>query len=87
MKEIIYKFSKEQQRRTKKLLQWFFNYGMEEEARIQVSFLPYERTEETKGLRKGSRTRSLKTVDGKSDLNNASLKSFSLGHICLRNIQ
>jgi len=45
---------------------------MEEEARMQVSSLPYERTENRRGHRNGSRTRSLKTVDGKSDLNNAS---------------
>jgi putative transposase len=50
----------------------FLNSVMEEEARMQVSSLPYERTENRRGHRNGSRTRSLKTVDGKSDLNNAS---------------
>ncbi|MCL4356362.1 MAG: transposase, partial [Candidatus Thermoplasmatota archaeon] len=33
------------------------------EARIQVSSLPYERSEERKGYRNGSRSRKLKTTE------------------------
>ena len=49
---------------------------MEEEARIQVSSLPYERTEERKGHRNGSRTRKLKTVDGALELNKPQIREF-----------
>jgi transposase-like protein len=49
---------------------------MEEEARIQVSSLPYERSEERKGYRNGSRKRSLKTTDGKLELKKPQIREF-----------
>ena len=38
----------------KKLLEWFLNNVMEEEARVHLSSMPYERNEERKGYRNGS---------------------------------
>ena len=44
MKGIINSFLQESKDGKKKLLEWFLNNVMEEEARIQVSSLPYERS-------------------------------------------
>jgi transposase-like protein len=46
-------------------------------ARIQVSSLPYERSEERKGHRNGSRKSSLKTTDGNLDLKKPQTGEFS----------
>ena len=51
MKRIISSFLQDSKDGKKKLLEWFLNNVMEEEARIQVSSLPYERSEEGKGYR------------------------------------
>ena len=76
MKEIISSFLKDSKEGKKHLVEWFLNSVMEEEARIQVSSLPYERTEERKGHRNGSRTRTLKTVDGKLELKKPQIREF-----------
>jgi transposase-like protein len=76
MKEIISSFLKDSKDGKKKLMEWFLNYVMEEEARIQVSSLPYERSEERKGYRNGSRTRTLKTTDGKLELKKPQIREF-----------
>jgi transposase-like protein len=76
MKEIISSFLKDSKDGKKRLVEWFLNSVMEEEARIQVSSLPYERTEERKGHRNGSRTRKLKTVDGALELNKPQIREF-----------
>ena len=76
MKEIISSFLKDSKDGKKRLVEWFLNSVMEEEARIQVSSLPYERTEERKGHRNGSRTRTLKTVDGKLELKKPQIREF-----------
>ena len=57
-------------------MEWFLDTVMEEEARIQVSSLPYERTEERKGYRNGSRERTLKTTDGKLELKKPQIREF-----------
>ena len=49
---------------------------MEEEARIQVSSLPYERSEERKGYRNGSRSRKLKTTEGELELKKPQIREF-----------
>ncbi len=49
---------------------------MEEEARIQISSLPYDRTEKRKGYRNGTRTRTLKTTDGKLELKKPQIREF-----------
>jgi len=49
---------------------------MEEEARMQPSSEKYERTEERKGHRNGSRTRRLKTVDGELELKKPQIREF-----------
>ncbi|MHB1810963.1 MAG: IS256 family transposase [Thermoplasmataceae archaeon] len=76
MKEIISSFLKDSKEGKKHLVEWFLNSVMEEEARIQVSSLPYERTEERKGYRNGSRTRRLKTVDGELELKKPQIREF-----------
>jgi Transposase and inactivated derivatives len=76
MKELISTFLKDNKEGKKKFIEWFLNSVMEEEARIQVSSLPYERTEERKGHRNGSRTRTLKTVDGKLELKKPQIREF-----------
>ncbi len=43
MKGIINSFLQESKDGKKKLLEWFLNNVMEEEARIQLSSLPYEK--------------------------------------------
>ena len=76
MKEIINSFLQDSIDGKKKLMEWFLNTVMEEEARIQVSSLPYERTDERKGYRNGSRKRTLKTTDGKLELNKPQIREF-----------
>ena len=76
MKEIISSFLKDSKEGKKHLVEWFLNSVMEEETRIQVSSLPYERTEERKGYRNGSRSRRLKTVDGKLELKKPQIREF-----------
>ncbi len=76
MKEIISSFLKDSKEGKKHLVEWFLNSVMEEETRIQVSSLPYERTEERKGHRNGSRSRRLKTVDGKLELKKPQIREF-----------
>ena len=76
MKEIISSFLLDSKEGKKKLMEWFLNTVMEEEARIQVSSLPYERSEERKGYRNGSRKRSLKTTDGKLELKKPQIREF-----------
>ena len=60
MKEIISIFLKDSKEGKKQLIEWFLNDVMEEEARVQLPSMPYERTEERKGYRNGLRTRKLK---------------------------
>ena len=49
---------------------------MEEDARMQVSSLRYERSDERKGYRNGSRKRTLKTSDGKLELKKPQIREF-----------
>jgi transposase-like protein len=49
---------------------------MDEEARVELSSMPYERIEERKGRKNGSRTRRLKTVDGELELKNYQIMDF-----------
>ena len=76
MKEIISSFLKDSKDGKKRLVEWFLNSVMEEEARIQVSSMSYERTEERKGHRNGSRTRRLKTVDGELEMKKPQIREF-----------
>ena len=76
MKQIISSFLLDSKEGKKKLMEWFLNTVMEEEARIQVSSLPYERSEERRGYRNGSRKRSLKTTDGKLALKKPQIREF-----------
>ena len=76
VKEIISIFLKDSKEGKKELVEWFLNNVMEEEARIQLSSLPYERSEKRKGHRNGSRTRTLKTTDGTLQLNKPQVREF-----------
>jgi len=69
VKEIISSFLQDSKDGKKRLLEWFLNNVMEEEARIQTSSLSYERSEERKGYRTGSGTRTLKTTNVLERLN------------------
>jgi len=76
VKEIISIFLKDSKEGKKQLIEWFLNDVMEEEARVQLSSMPYERTEERKGHRNGTRTRKLKTVDGALELKKPQIREF-----------
>ena len=76
VKEVISIFLKDSKEGKKQLIEWFLNSVMEEEARVQLSSMPYERTEERKGHRNGSRTRKLKTVDGVLELKKPQIREF-----------
>ena len=76
MKGIISSFLQDSKDGKKKLLEWFLNNVMEEEARMQVSSLPYERSEERKGYRNGSRSRKLKTTEGELELKKPQIREF-----------
>ena len=76
MKEIISSFLQDSRDGKKKLVEWFLNSVMEEEARIQLSSLPYERSKERKGYRNGSRKRTLKTSEGKLELKKPQIREF-----------
>ena len=76
VKEVISSFLQDSKEGKKRLIEWFLNSVMEEEARVQLSSMPYERTEERKGYRNGSRTRKLKTVDGPLVLKKPQIREF-----------
>ena len=76
VKEIISIFLKDRKEGKRQLIEWFLNDVMDEEARVQLSSMPYERTEERKGHRNGSRTRKLKTVDGELELKKPQIREF-----------
>ena len=76
VKEVISSFLQDSREGKKRLIEWFLNSVMEEEARVQLSSMPYERTEERKGYRNGSRTRKLKTVDGPLVLKKPQIREF-----------
>jgi hypothetical protein len=46
VKEVISSFLKDRKEGKKQLLEWFLNNVMEEEARMQISADPYERSED-----------------------------------------
>ena len=60
----------------RKLMEWFLNSVMEEEARVQVSSIPYERTDKRKGYRNGYRDRKLNTSDGTLELKKPQIREF-----------
>lgn len=64
VKEKISIFLKDTREEKKQLKEWFLNDVMDEEARVHILSMPYERIKERKGYRNGSRARSLKIVDG-----------------------
>jgi transposase-like protein len=64
VKEVISTFLLDRKEGKKQLVEWFLNKVMEEEARIQVSAEPYERSWDRKAHRNGSRNRTLKTLEG-----------------------
>ena len=76
VKEVISSFLQDSKEGKKRLIEWFLNSVMEEEARVQLSSMPYERTEERKGHRNGTRTRKLKTVDGALELKKPQIREF-----------
>ena len=76
VKEIISIFLKDSEEGKKELVEWFLNNVMEEEARIQVSAHPYERSDSRRAHRNGSRTRKLKTVDGELELKKPQIREF-----------
>ncbi len=76
VKEVISIFLKDQKEGKRQLIEWFLNDVMDEEPRVQLASMPYERTEERKGHRNGSRTRKLKTVDGELELRKPQMREF-----------
>lgn len=76
VKEVISTFLKDRKEGKKQPVEWFLNKVMEEEARIQVSAEPYERSEGRKAHRNGSRKRMLNTTDGTVELNKPQIREF-----------
>ena len=76
VKEIINIFLKDSKEGKRQLIEWFLNDFMDEEARAQLSSMPYERTEERKGHRNRSRTWKLKTMDGELELKEHQIRGF-----------
>ena len=76
VKEVISIFLKDRKEGKRQLIEWFLNDVMDEEARVQLASMPYERTEERKGHRNGTRTRKLKTVDGALELKKPQIREF-----------
>ncbi len=76
LKGLINTFLLDRKEGKKQLVEWFLNTVMEEEANIQISADPYERTIKRKAHRNGTRTRSLKTVDGVLQLNKPQVREF-----------
>ncbi|MFB3764335.1 MAG: transposase [Methanotrichaceae archaeon] len=48
----------------RKALTWFLNQAMQQEALNQIKAQPYERADQRRARRSGTRTRSLKTIHG-----------------------
>ncbi len=76
MEEVISIFIEYGKEGKNQLIEWFLYNVMEEGARVQVSSMPYERTEERKGYRNETRTRKLKIVDGTLDLKKPQIREF-----------
>lgn len=76
VKEVISTFLNDRKEGKKQLVEWFLNKVMEEEARIQVSAEPYERSEGRRAHRNGSRKRKLNTTDGTVELNKPQIREF-----------
>ena len=68
LKEMISTFLQDNREGKKKLMEWFLNSVMEEEARMQVLAGPYERSIERRAHRNGIRIRKLKTGNGELEL-------------------
>ncbi|MEM0134658.1 MAG: transposase [Thermoplasmatales archaeon] len=60
----------------KRIMGWFLNTVMKEKARIQIVILPYERSEERRRYRNGSRTRTLKAAEGKLELKKPQIREL-----------
>jgi transposase-like protein len=76
VKEVISSFLKDRKEGKKDLVEWFLNNVMEEEARMQISADPYERSEDRKAHRNGIRKRTLKTLEGNLELNKPQIREF-----------
>ncbi len=61
---------------TKKVITWFLNQVMQQEALNQIKARPYERTSRRKAQRNGTRKRSLKTIHGDIVLDKPQIRGF-----------
>ena len=76
MEEVISIFLEKGKEGKKQLIEWFLNRVIGEEAKVQFSFMPYDKHEKTKGYMNGSRTRKLKTVKGTLKQKKPQLREF-----------
>ena len=76
VKEVISTFLEDRKEGKKQLVEWFLNTVMEEEARIQTAADPYERSDERKAHRNGTRRRKLNTTEGTVELNKPQIREF-----------
>ena len=76
MEEVISIFLEKGKEGKKQLIEWFLNRVIGEEAKVQFSFMPYDKPEKTKGYMNGSRTRKLKTVKGTLKQKKPQLREF-----------
>ncbi len=75
-KELIKSYLLDHKEGKKELIEWFLNNVMDEEALQQIEAESYERSEDRKGYRNGSRKRMLKTTDGELVLNKPQIREF-----------
>ncbi|MCL4453634.1 MAG: IS256 family transposase [Candidatus Thermoplasmatota archaeon] len=77
IEELIKLFINDRKEGKKELITWFLNNVMDEEAVEQLNAVRYERNNNRKGYRNGTKKRKLKTVDGELILDKPDLRSGS----------
>ena len=74
--DIIYTFLQNGKEGKKALMEWFLNTVTDEEAKMQVSALPYKRIDTRKAHRNGTRNRTLRAAEGELNLKKPQIREF-----------
>ncbi len=75
-KDIILQYLEDDKQAMKDLLTLFLNAVLQQEAKIQVGVMPYERSDSRKAHRNGYRQRSLRTRYGEVELRKPQIREF-----------
>ncbi len=76
IEDIILQYLKDDKQAMKDLLTLFLNAVLQQEAKIQVGVMPYERSDSRKAHRNGYRRRSLRTKYGEVELRKPQIREF-----------